>query len=96
MANFSKGNWQINKHLDITCNGRYVALVCYTNPITPLDNQSTARANARLIAEAPEMYECLSWFIQQYSHSKIADTMLIETMKLKARKILERIDGKDE
>ena len=79
MANFSQGEWLINSHLDITCNGRYVAFVCYSNPITPLNNQSTVHANARLIAAAPKMYELLKLCLTYSPRLKAGDSSIFNT-----------------
>lgn len=93
MANFSQGEWLINSHLDITCNGRYVAFVCYSNPITPLNNQSTVHANARLIAAAPKMYELLKLCVKTEKPANYIPVFL--DLKDKARELLALIDEKE-
>ncbi len=67
MSKFTKGTWKLNKHFDVVSeNGQFIALCCirhkklgyhYIENIK-LYNEET-KANARLIAAAPEMYQHL-------------------------------------
>jgi len=49
----NQGVWSVNEELDVVCAGKYVALISLH------DGESTRRANAKLIAAAPELLEAL-------------------------------------
>ena len=84
MSKFTKGKWEITEHLDITCNDVYVALVCHEDHRELFSPQS--RANARLIAAAPEMYELLKVWVNIQTQPTLIE------MQKKTQNLLERID----
>ena len=85
MSKFTKGKWEITKHLDIICNNVYVALVCHEDHRELFSPQS--RANARLIAAAPEMYELLKVWVNIQTQPTLIE------MQKKTQNLLARIDG---
>ena len=72
MSKFTKGKWLLNKRLEVyTEDGLFIALCCIMPPrkkrYDDLNNDNVyneeTRANARLIAAAPEMYKWLKAFL---------------------------------
>ncbi len=89
MSKFTKGTWEVNKHFDVVSeNGQFIALCCirhkklgyhYIESIK-LYNEET-KANARLIAAAPEMYQHLKIILNgEFSSDNV-------------EQLLARIDG---
>ena len=108
MSKFTKGTWELNKHFDVVSeNGQFVALCCirhkklgyhYIESIK-LYNEET-KANARLIAAAPEMYEMITKLVDSITIVELLNRMqvvkvnpvLIES----AKRLLAEIDGEVE
>ena len=90
MSKFTEGKWEITKHLDITCNDVYVALVCHEDHRELFSPQS--RANARLIAAAPEMYCLLGIAVPALLNG---NTELQFSVANKIKALLARIDGEE-
>ena len=98
MSKFTKGTWELNKHFDVVSeNGQFIALCCirhkklgyhYIENIK-LYNEET-KANARLIAAAPEMYELISEALGRCKgNSVFADLYSQE------KELLAQIDGEE-
>ena len=107
MSKFTKGKWKINKHFDIYSeDGQFVALCCIKHKEAYLSNKykeiytQETKANARLIAAAPEMYELLSSsleyaeYVEDYFGGKTPEEIPDAYHFIKSiDNLLARIDG---
>lgn len=89
MSEFTKGEWKIDKDFDIYIDKnndkQYIAIIYFG-----VFFSREIRANARLIAAAPEMYQLL--------HDELtgeAGGTLSSAHESKVRKLLTKIDGED-
>ena len=58
MSKFTKGPWKVTPHLDVMKGHNYIAPISIMTKKYMTVNEET-RANARLIAAAPDMYQHL-------------------------------------
>ena len=97
MSKFTKGKWKINKHFDIFSeDGQFIALCCvkhkeayFSSKYKEIYTQET-KANARLIAAAPEMYCLLDIAVSTLLHG---NTELQFSVANKIKALLACIDG---
>ena len=90
MAEFTKGMWEFNPETGhITANGAIIANVAGATVHNQTENASEAFANARLIVNAPKMYEVLRQCLEDALDHHKADGCITS-------QILYAVDGKTE
>ena len=83
MSKFTKGPWKVTPHLDVMKGHNYIAPISIMTKKYMTVNEET-RANARLIAAAPEMYQHLRLILNgEFSSDDV-------------EQLLARIDGEEE
>ena len=92
MSNITKGKWEATPiygdHWTVSVDGR-IAIDCFSN-----------EANARLIAEAPEMFDMLHYLLgyvrewEKISSGRIYKAKVQKDIK-EVEELLARIDGKE-
>ena len=83
MSKFTKGPWKVTPHLDVMKGHYYIAPISIMTKKYMTVNEET-RANARLIAAAPEMYQHLRLILNgEFSSDDV-------------EQLLARIDGEEE
>ena len=83
MSKFTKGPWKVTPHLDVMKGHKYIAPISIMTKKYMTVNEET-RANARLIAAAPEMYQHLRLILNgEFSSDDV-------------EQLLARIDGEEE
>ena len=90
MSKFTKGPWEVTKHLDVMKGARFIAPLSIMTKKDEVKwiNEET-KANARLIAAAPDMYELITGAMKP-------ETFDYQLYWNQARALLARIDGKEE
>ena len=86
MSEFTKGKWIIDRDGSAIFSD---SEDCYVAELSPANSDEQVAANARLIAAASEMYELLKIWVQ----IQVQPTLM--NAKDTARKLLDRIDGKE-
>ena len=86
MSKFTKGKWIIDRDGSAIFSD---SEDCYVAELSPANSDEQVAANARLIAAASEMYELLKIWVQ----IQVQPTLM--NAKDTARKLLDRIDGKE-
>ena len=86
MSEFTKGKWIIDRDGSAIFSD---SEDCYVAELSPANSDEQVAANARLIAAAPEMYELLKIWVQVQAQPTLRNA------KDAARKLLDRIDGKE-
>ena len=83
MSKFTKGPWKVTPHLDVMKGHNYIAPISIMTKKYMTVNEET-RANARLIAAAPDMYQHLRLILNgEFSSDDV-------------EQLLARIDGEEE
>ena len=83
MSKFTKGPWKVDSHFDVMKGHNYIAPISIVTKKYMTVNEET-RANARLIAAAPEMYQHLRLILNgEFSSDDV-------------EQLLARIDGEEE
>ena len=107
MSKFTKGKWLLNKHFDIvTEDDELCVALCCVMPTKKryddLNNDNVyneeTRANARLIAAAPEMYKRLSFFtgfVECPTNAWSDQEKILRNQMQDAKELLARIDGEE-
>ena len=92
MNQHTPGPWHVGKHshLDIYADEQQIVI--------PADDMSLieAKANARLIAKAPEMLEALKWLINADDEGEIEQGQYAKRGLALARALLREIEGMDD
>lgn len=81
IPSFSNGKWKVNEHLDITCESKYIALVCHSQSEV---FSKQAIANAKLIASAPELYN----IVHSLTECKVREFL---DLRSRANKLLNKL-----
>ena len=94
MSKFTKGPWDVTPRLDVMKGKSYIAPISImTHGSHMIAINEETRANARLIAAAPEMYELLKE--ELIPTSDYGGTLSFERER-KVRELLARINGEEE
>ena len=97
MSKFTKGPWKVTPHLDVMKGHNYIAPISIMTKKYMTVNEET-RANARLIAAAPEMYELLDYiasYLTALSKLIPLSGLLINYLSM-INDLVARIDGEEE
>lgn len=98
MTEFTKGKWTADDMGEYVFAHGFNMMICQmrgwgylhgTLGLTPDNVIEVQKANARLIAAAPEMYELMKIWVQVQAQPTLRNA------QDKARELLERIDGND-
>lgn len=93
---FTKGQWRVDSFRDFASIMAGEDEICYIDD--DLDCESV-RANARLIAAAPEMYALLGrvedYFKNRHIYGYGVEAVVAADLLAKIKEVIKRVDGKD-